>query len=371
MKKRISDMMDCIQCADLELNQETPLSSQRIKELTMNKITNKRRTHRRAGFRVLVAAAVIAAMTLTVFAAGNMAGWFRQYFEKQTDTPLTSEQIEFIEENEQIFSECVEHNGYTLELKSILTDSSTVYVTVGLTAPADVTEEEIHSLWGSDIDIYDAKQTPCGSFCMEVYDDGDGLKNTADLLFEFNPSDGNSGNIWTLRIGALATMVWDKEYEQELLNTKYAGQENIIFSDEEAARIHWIEVLAEGPWEFTVDLSNAINETLELITTPVTTQSCYGYKPDGTEVFEDVTITSFELSALSAIIRAESPNGAALEFSDNSERLVYVVMKDGRRIQLITDWGSIGEAHMRVESPIVLAEVDYVLLADGTKIDVP
>ena len=79
MKKRISDLMNYIQDADVELDQDTPLSSQRIKELTMNKITNKRRTHRRTGFRVLVAVAAIAALTVTVFAAGNIAGWFEDF----------------------------------------------------------------------------------------------------------------------------------------------------------------------------------------------------------------------------------------------------------------------------------------------------
>ena len=68
MKKRISDMMDCIEHADVELNQETPLSSQRIKELTMNKITRKKNMSGRRLFRVLAAAAVIVTLTVTVFA---------------------------------------------------------------------------------------------------------------------------------------------------------------------------------------------------------------------------------------------------------------------------------------------------------------
>lgn len=78
MKKRISDMLDHIHDADYELNQETPLSSQRIKELTMNNINNRRKP-RRTLYRILVAAAVITALTATVFAAGNMAGWFDDF----------------------------------------------------------------------------------------------------------------------------------------------------------------------------------------------------------------------------------------------------------------------------------------------------
>lgn len=86
MKRHISDMMDSMADVSLELNQQTPLSSQRIKELTMNKITEKRRS-RRTGFRVLAAAAVIVALTATVFAAGTIADWFDDYLANSRFVP--------------------------------------------------------------------------------------------------------------------------------------------------------------------------------------------------------------------------------------------------------------------------------------------
>ena len=67
MKRRISDLMDGFPVDDVELECSTPLSSQRIKELTMEKINKKAR--RRFLPRILVVAAVIAALTTTVFAA--------------------------------------------------------------------------------------------------------------------------------------------------------------------------------------------------------------------------------------------------------------------------------------------------------------
>lgn len=79
MKKRISDLMDAVQNTDVELNQDTPLSSQRIKELTMSKIANKKRKNSRAVFRLMAAAAVIVTLTVTVFAAENIAGWFKDF----------------------------------------------------------------------------------------------------------------------------------------------------------------------------------------------------------------------------------------------------------------------------------------------------
>ena len=85
MKRRISEMMDYIPNADFEETQETPLSSQRIKELTMNKITNKRKP-RRALYRIMVAAAIISALTLTAVAADEVFGagdWFRNILNTQ------------------------------------------------------------------------------------------------------------------------------------------------------------------------------------------------------------------------------------------------------------------------------------------------
>ena len=146
-----------------------------------------------------------------------------------------------------------------------------------------------------------------------------------------------------------------------------------MFTDEEAARVHQRVVLAEGPWEFAIDLSqinNAeLNTELEMINVPVTAQTCYGYKPDGTEVLEKVQITSFVLRPLSATIKAESTG--ALDFTYNADQHIYVVMRNGSCIELFPNWGAVGEQHLAAESPIILGEVDHVLLSNGTKLMVP
>lgn len=324
----------------------------------------------RRRFAVLIAAVVaLMAISITAFAAEEIAGWFRQYFTNQSDAPLTPGQIEFIEENEQVIAETQEHNGYSLELKSVLSDSHMVLVNVGVTAPEGTTTDDLDALCNMGIDFYEQNGGFEGSWSMSVRDDQDGLENTVDLVFDINPAARNYNGIWTLRIEDLYQYFYNKEYEQELLNTKYAGQTNFIFTQEESEKISEYVLLAEGFWEFTIDLSNTDHTELELITTPVTTQSCYGYKPDGTEVYEDVQITSFILRPLSATIIAETQS--APEFSNNNDRRVFVVMKDGSRIELITSWGAVGEVHHQAASPIILEEVDYVLLADGTKLMVP
>ena len=325
--------------------------------------------HKKMRPMVLVAiVALIAAMTVTAFAAEEISGWFKQYFARNAENGLSSGQIEYLDEHEQIINESQSNSGYDLKLKSVLSDGYMVYATIGLTAPEDVTFEELKRLWGSSIDFYDENKKPSSSWMMDVCDDKDGLENTVDLVFEITPAEWNSGSILTIRVNALERMFHDAEYEQELLETKYAGQDNIMLTDEEAARVHQKILMAEGPWEFTVDLSTVETQILELITEPVTVETSYGFKEDGTDLYEEVTVTSFILSPLSATIQTDADY--APDFT-TGDRKVYVVMTDGSCIELIPNFGGGGAQRFNVESPIILEDVDYILLADGTKFMAP
>lgn len=312
--------------------------------------------------------ALAAAMTVTVFASEEISGWFQQYFVRRSENGLTVEQVAYLDDMEQSLQENQTHQGYDLKLKSVLSDNSTVYVTVGITAPSDVTKDALANLWGSDIDFYDENRKPCASWTMDVYDDLDGLENTVDLMFLMNPADWNSGDIWTLRIDSLKKMVHNVEYEQELLETKYAGQDNFMFTDEEAAKINQQITLAEGPWEFTIDLRTVEKEGMELITDPVAVQVRSGIKEDGTYVFDEVRITSVAVFPLSVTIQTDCDYAPDFTAGD---RKIYAVMNDGTRIALLSNWGVGGKQHFSAESPIVLECVKYILLGDGTKIEIP
>ena len=319
--------------------------------------------HRRSRRLAVLVAAVVAlmAVTATAFAAENIAGWFKDYFAGQAGDPLTPGQIQFIEENEQIPTDAPgstgastpltqgsqqlpttaqSHGGYELKLKSVLSDSSTVYAIIGFTAPSGTTTDDLRGLMFPDVDF----DGYCG-YSIQFCDDRDGLDNTWDLLFELNIANLENTDVMTLRIDRIHQEIYEegREYEQV--------------------------VLAEGPWVFTIDLSKADNGELELLTAPVTAQACLGMEEDGTPVYGDVTITSFVLRPLSATIRVEA--GGVPDFSDNAQRLIYAVMYDGSRIQLYNVWGSDNEAHLSAASPILLEEVDHILLADGSKIAVP
>lgn len=327
----------------------------------------------RPRFTLLAAAVLVtASLAATAFASPTISGWFQHYFERQKDAPLSAEQVQYIHSNEQVIEQTHEENGYNLELKSVLADNSTIYITLGITGPDALPFDENTRLAFDPFDLYDQNHNPPQAMSGQILDDGDGLDHTTDLLLVYTLRGNNANDRWTLHISELKLCIHDADYEQNLLDTIYAGLENIMLTDEEAALAYRFETLTAGPWEFSIDLSSADSAELEMLTAPIAARSCYGFKPDGTPVFEEVTINSIIIRPLSATIHTElTESRAAADFTPTPDDGVYVVMKDGSQIQLHPDWGMSGKQHFTTASPIILTNVDHLLLADGTRIPIP
>ena len=93
--------------------------------------------------RPLLIAAVIALTLLLVGCAVAYAnGWFQQIFSSRSETPLSSEQIQYIQNNEQIVGQSQTINDWTIDLKSTICDGSTGYLVFQITAPDDVDLEQ-------------------------------------------------------------------------------------------------------------------------------------------------------------------------------------------------------------------------------------
>lgn len=369
-----------------------------------------RRTGRR--FAVLIAAVIaLMALAVTAFAAEEIAGWFRQYFAKQSGVPLTPEQIEFIEDNEQVIAETQVTNGWTVELKSAITDGKTGYVIFGITAPEEFTlgdfvdspddsriipgntgmKAEGDELFTASVPLFSIEQNYTWTLSYGFEEDGDGKDNTIDYVFQFNIEklyndrdillDAPFGAEFYFCFDKFVRSYRDVEYEQELLNTKYKGQTDYMLEPEEVARIHQVEVLTDGLWEFTVSFADTGTETLELISEPIYTEALASVEIESDALFTDrkneimdVKITSFKLTSLGATITCDfEGNAVAALFEYQNlygyeDRFIFVVMKDGTQIPLHTDGRS---DNLTAEAPIVLSEVDHVLLSDGTKLTVP
>ena len=139
--------------------------------------------------------------------------------------------------------------------------------------------------------------------------------------------------------------------------------------------LHKSETLTDRCWEFTVTFDVLDDSTVELVKEPAMTWAQVIWKLDDEPIFYEtgtglgaVTITSFRLSPFGAEVTydlKEPAMSAFIEYRNSfgfEDRLVYAVMKDGSRIALHTH--GTGD-QLTAESPIVLEELDHVLLGDG------
>lgn len=264
--------------------------------------------------------------------------------------------------NQPQASNSATQDGYTVELKSVVTDGAVAHITLRITAPEGTiisrTTREGHENEPYHIDTANlGRLTPMegkvgsGSAGMNPKEDGDGLDNTQDFVIEAEMSmmDGSKpfaiGSTWTIRL-------------EDLIHTYYDTERYTVVE----------ELLAEGEWvfQFTIDESHGDQGEIEFVDEPIVTKAVVGFKADGTDVYNDVTITSFSLHSMSATVLCEGRS--APDLTNNYDRAIYVVMKDGSKIQLYSSSGAVGVQHLTSEKTIDLEQVDHILLADGTKL---
>lgn len=355
--------------------------------------------------RLLLIAAVAAILLLLAGCATYAWHWYTVYFSMQRTEPLSDSQVSYINENAQSLDESQTYEGYTIELKSALAESREAFVTLRLTAPDDVAlmnrKEGDRLHFGSVYAVPEGSDQLVGMSC-HIVEDGDGRDQTANLVLSIGPTDVSGaeisiggGQVWHIVLRDLVVECWDREYEQELLRTKYAGVTDYMFTDEEAARAHSQELLVSGKWEFDVEFPSADEDILEFLTEPISTKAVITRKDrshplfyDTKDFVEDITVTSVSLRVFSAIVTFEKPE--TLEGSDFPDffcawmdmgdtynpltRLVcqdenfFVVLKDGTRIDFWQGEGAVDAAYLKTDSPIVLKNVDYLQLSDGTKL---
>ncbi|HBK26041.1 MAG TPA: hypothetical protein DDY90_04815, partial [Clostridiales bacterium] len=239
-------------------------------------------------------------------------------------------------------------NGYTLKLKSVETDGYVAQILIGITAPEDIvlsTEKPLRfANWRGMLVPADGSKAASGP--VDTLDDGDGKANTIDVLLTQSVTTKNTdapftvGSVWTLYLVDLICGSTD-------------------------------ETLTEGEWQFPISFGedNGDYRELELLTSPILMKAGTGWLPDGTDVVMEFPVSSFKLRKFSSeIVRdtaAETEEQRAETYTDFyrwNGHFICVVMKDGTRIEL---WDQ------ENDSAIDLTQVDYVLLADGTKLPVP
>lgn len=335
--------------------------------------------------KILIAAVMISMLAITASASEIVRSWFAAYFTKNDDVPISTEQAEFLEENEQNFNQSITADGFTMELKSAITDGEMAYICLGITAPENVvlnaTAIEGYSTqkptlltdsWNSNFLTDKNGNVFYGYSSIGSVEDYDGLPNTQNLVIELLDDADNSTHTafsseteWTLHFENLIAKYVNDAYYEELMAGKYKNQENFFFTDEEAKQLYPEVLLAEGEWNFKIQFEEPDIREMELITEPVSTTVCMGWNANGDSVYQNVEITSFVLRSLSATVYT-SDHTFAPDFTAEAD--IAVVMKDGSKVRLLSKGGSGGEQDFRAELPILLRDVDYVLLANGTRL---
>jgi len=119
---------------------------------------------------------------------------------------------------------------------------------------------------------------------------------------------------------------------------------------------------------YETEITKNPDETLEFATEPITLKTIGGYVEDAAgnreNLYESWTVTSFALGPNSATII-----GCPVFSTPDQQLTVY--MKDGSSVLLYGKATGNGASQLTASSAIDLAQVDYILLADGSKLFPP
>ena len=355
-------------------------------------------------------ASVIALMLLLVGCAVAYAnGWFQQIFSARSETPLSSEQIQYIQNNEQIVGQSQTKKDWTVDLKSTICDGRTGYLVFQITAPDDVDLEQYlnpptlddkrlsmgndsasrkaaYSLAVASIGTVDSERNYWYLDSGDWIADGDGQPNTVlfCMTIRCEKIDPNKpmlledpfGKDVSFRIRLMGiTLEYKNQELQREIEEKYAGQAYIV-DGEEAAGLFCSDILTDEEWNFDITFDSD-NQFIELITKPVFAQAkVWRYADekqwDTVDSLEEVQISSFRVTPFGANISyVPKPDaiGISPRIGENVENAIYAVMKDGSRIQLNLTGNN--DTVLQAETPIVLSQLDYILLEDEAKLFAP
>lgn len=311
MKGDWFDLLEDYRPQPLDLDEETPYSSSRIREMTMKRMTNKKTKPHRLPVRLLTAAAVAAALTVSALAVSRVLGageMFRDYFADDAQ-PLTSAQLEAADQMGTALGTGVTSNGATITPVAILADRQFCYLRLHIQAPEgvvlpDYTEEEgCYQLFSPEQEHFLSLTAADGArldytSSLDVLPDDDPTDNEKDLvLWLASHPDGtvfSGGQPLMLTLHGLWLQTPDKDYTS-------------IF---------------EGDFPLNLGTPDQ-GPSLELDVAGLTwTDETYGF----TITLEEMTLTPLSLTAR---YTATQPNDPRVEPGAGP---LEVVLKDGRAV---------------------------------------
>lgn len=231
MNRRISDLLDAYHDDSVELSGPTPLSSARIKELTMNKINGAKTVKKAARLttRLLAAAAVIAALTVSALAVNYAigAGGLMQGFFAKDGEALSTGQIETLDQIGQTFEGGVTDNGATITPLAALADDNCCYLRLRVEAPEgtvlpDLEPDSYYQLFGGRWPEEELTLTSSSgedlqgyTYAFEWQPDSDPADNVKEVVIRFT-AQGTERLVFSRQEGIVLTIpgLWVQSAEK-------------------------------------------------------------------------------------------------------------------------------------------------------------
>ncbi len=231
MNRRISDLLDAYHDDSVELSGPTPLSSARIKELTMNKINGAKTVKKAARLttRLLAAAAVIAALTVSALAVNYAigAGGLMQGFFAKDGEALSTGQIETLDQIGQTFEGGVTDNGATITPLAALADDNCCYLRLRVEAPEgtvlpDLEPDSYYQLFGGRWPEEELTLTSASgedlqgyTYAFEWQPDSDPTDNVKEVVIRFT-AQGTERLVFSRQEGIVLTIpgLWVQSAEK-------------------------------------------------------------------------------------------------------------------------------------------------------------
>lgn len=381
MKRNISDLLDGYLAEDMELGGVPPYSPSRIKEITMNHIMNTEhndqpKTKARAGrrpMRLLVAAAVIAAFSVSALAAGRILGGgelFGNAFSQEKDA-LSQGQLDAIGQLVQSFEAqdgsipaAVTSNGATITPVAALADENIYYLRLRVEAPAGAAlpdldpETGYYQLFGPEGADALTLEPAEGSYPENAFGyqmdfrplpDSDPGDNIKEFVMEItNLSDGgitlNDGVSKVLTMRGLWTQAPDKGYTP-IFTGEFAFDIGLNFQSQTAA------LPVEGlTWHH--DLLDYTNTLQAMTLSPLS----LSYRVDSTMPENDRV--GAQLGTLEIVLKDGSVFYA--ESTEYDEQLARYIERGEIELPLTGEPTGVFENYIVFEQPLDLTQVDYI-----------
>lgn len=320
-------------------------------EKTPNRVFRKRRLT-----TLLIAAVLVGSLAITAVASADGAVWFQNFFSQNSGMDLSNGQIAYIGENTTAVQQSQTMNGYTITLESALSDGVKTLIQFKVTAPEDVVlglDIYTPGNWADNTFIVnEGGKTYFTSGGWDTFDE-DKTDNAVTILYE-------SDNFW-----------YEKEIDQlfgHTWNIRLVGLDGknrmtIENMNDPPPKQH----ITDGLWEFEVTFPESGNKTVEFISEPVSCPAEVNIGIQGYH-YEDVDITSLRVRAMSVALTFQHPTEEAInaDFDD-----IYAVMKDGSQALLNPYYSSPNFLTFDFDAPIVVDEIDHILLPNGAKLPTP